>query len=195
MPRFYKNVKFARLDLLFCAIYLFLNPYGIAKKFLKKKGEKNLYQYGETPLLTFAQIIKAAELKSYDVFYELGCGRGCNCLWLSTHHQGRIVGIEWIPFFVSIASFLKRHFHLNNLNILNANMLDVDISTANCVYIFDPSLSTELVDKLNVLKPGSKVITISYPLTHHENAKYQLVKIMPVSFPWGKTYAYVQEKL
>jgi hypothetical protein len=190
----YKKLKFAYLDILFCFIYLFFNPYRISKKFLKKRGEKKIYEYGETPLMSFIKIIDRCSLTSSDIFLELGAGRGLNCFWLAINYKCSVACVEWIPFFANIAIFLKNHLKLLNLKILNADMLNVDIKDASCVYIFHTSLAVRLVERLKELKKGSRVITISHPLTYYENSGYEIKETVKVSFPWGVSYAYIHER-
>jgi len=194
MFKYYRNLKFGCLDIAFSLIYLFFDPYKVSKGFLKNMGLKNIHIYGETPLLSFAKIISQCNLTDKDYFMDFGSGRSLNCMWLAINYSCRVVGVEWIELFVRIGNVFKRHFHIANLELLNTNRLDIDLNKVTYLYLYDIILSSELVEKLKTLDKGAKIITISYPITYYEIGSYVIQKIIKVSFPWGQTYAYVQEK-
>ncbi|MGD2169531.1 MAG: hypothetical protein PVI40_04755 [Chlamydiota bacterium] len=197
--RYYKNLQFAFLDSFLKIIYLFQNPYRISKKFLLKKKEEDVHQYGETPLLTFEKMIRISEVSSQDIFYEFGAGRGRLCFWMHAFKHCKTVGVEQIPFFCIVADFLTNIFRLKNLRFIKGNMTHIDVSDATFIYLCGTCLSDdEVYNILKTLKKvasKTKILSVSYPLTEYDAASYRILKEIPVQFAWGSTVAYLQEKV
>ena len=191
--KYYTKIKFALLDILLGLVFLFFNPYRICKNFYKDNS------YGETPIKTIVKILKAFELDKLSLeqnnFLELGSGRGKIGFFLSQVLNYQYLGIEQIPVFSKISSFLIRFLHLKNIKFLNTNILNVDYSGFSVVYIYGSNFSNvfinKLIDNLKKLKKDAKIITISYAITHYNSECFELKKIIKASFPWGSTYAYL----
>lgn len=194
---YYPNWEFGRLDLYLLRNYIGQNPYRISKKFLEEKEEKEIYAYGETPLTTIEKIAQECHLTSEDVVYELGAGRGRTSFWLFFFVGCQVVGVEYIPLFVKIAQKVKRRFGVKGVKFLYRDILDVDYSDATVIYFYgtssDTSLIQQLIDKLKGLRSGTKIITVSYPLTSYMNEPlFELVKTFPAQFTWGETHVFLQ---
>jgi hypothetical protein len=187
--RFYP--RFAFCDIAFGFLALFSNPYRTCRKFLQKIGEKDCYAYGETPLTTYQKITEICEVLPGDTWLELGAGRGKGCFWLAQFIQCQVIGVEFVPQFVSTACFLKKVLRLKNLRFEQKEIEEANFSSATVVYLYGTFFSDEkiarLTRKFEQLPPGAKIITISYPL---ESAHLQLVKTFAVSYPWGDTEAF-----
>jgi hypothetical protein len=190
--RYYRNVRFAFVDCLYGLVALFSNPYRACRKFLQKKGENDVYTYGETPLSTFHKLAKAAQLSSEDAYVELGSGRGKTCLWASLFFGCSVRGVEWVPSFVRLSRFCARiacasaQFELNSF-------FTADLRQATVVYFYGIHLdTTPLLKQFAQMPKGSRLITISEPI---ESDLFEVVKEEVVFFPWGKTEAYVQVRL
>lgn len=194
--RYYKSPRFALLDLSFGLFSLFSNPYRTCRKFLEKKGERDIYAYGETPFTTLQQIAAACQLQPQDRWIELGAGRGKGCFWIAHFIGCETIGIEWIPQFVRAARFLKACFKIKNVSFHLQNMEEADFTTASVVYLYGTCLEKErvrlIVDKMKTLPKGAKVISISYPL---ESDALILKKTFDVQYPWGDTEAFLHEKI
>ena len=54
--RYYKNIRFAFIDISLLIFYFFINPYRASKSFLRRNNYSNIHIYGETPLNTFEKI-------------------------------------------------------------------------------------------------------------------------------------------
>lgn len=198
---FYPNKLFFQLDLLLAWRYFFYSPYRISREYLEQKNALDLYQYGETPLKSFVKIIKHISLQPNDRFFEIGAGRGRIAFWMAIFKKVEVVGIERIPLFVSIANKIAQQFCLSSVSFVCRDILDVDYTQANCIYICGTCFEEEIIYKLihkkfNTLKSGTCVITVSYSLLDYtENNTYRIDKEVEVTFPWGKTVAYIQYKL
>ncbi len=181
--RYYKKPKFALIDLTFGFVALFINPYRTCRKFLQKKGAAEIYAYGETPFATYEKIVEQCEIGPQDVWIEMGAGRGKGCFWLSHFLKCKVIGVEWIPQFVWIANGIKFLFNVKNVSFYSSDIQQTDLSKATVIYLYGlwPDLD---------LPVGVKVITISEPL---EGTKQ--LKRFWVRFPWGRTTAFLQEKI
>jgi SAM-dependent methyltransferase len=193
-----KEPKFAHIDCLLARHYFWKNPHRLSKEFLEKKNEKNIYQYGETPLTSLAKIAKECGITSKDTFFELGCGSGRTCFWLTTFIKCHVVGIDYLPAFIQKAKKIKRQKGIHKVNFQEKNILDVDYSQATCIYLYGTCLEDtvihQLVHRFSTLSPRTQVITVSYPLTDY--AKYfSLKKQFLCRFPWGKAEVYLNEKI
>jgi len=192
VSNFYKSPRFAGIDLAFGFFSLFSNPYRTCRKFLQKKGKKEIYAYGETPLSTLEIIAKTCELKPEDTWMELGSGRGRGCFWIAHFIGCKTIGIEWIPSFIRLGSFLKSCFQMKNLSFHLQNMEEADFRSATVIYLYGTCLETESLDKIlqkmEALPTGARVISVSEPLA---NNHFVLQKEFDVQYPWGETKAYL----
>ena len=202
---FFKYLIFLPIDLFFLAVSFFINPYRLSRKYLLKKGAKEIYAYGETPLRTFTQIAKEAGLTSQDSFLELGSGRGRGAFWLFSLIGCRVMGIEQIGFFVRVNKLLLRLFKKKRLSFVQGDYLALEkpFKEATVIYLYGTNLEEEflkkLVQKFKVLnsttfktktRATTKIITISYALSEYDQS-FVTQKEWNVVFPWGKTTAYL----
>ena len=113
--KYYYDFLFFKIDTSLLIAYFFRNPFSVSRKFLEKRGEEDLYTYGETPLYEIEKIVRLCEISDRDVFFELGSGRGRACFWLERFVGCRVVGIEYVPFFVETAEKIRKKFDLRSL--------------------------------------------------------------------------------
>lgn len=196
--RYYRRSSFAAADLLLLSTYWFRNPFTISRRFLKARGEENVYAYGETPLTTMERVADLCELGPDDVFFELGCGRGRSCLWMREFRGCQVVGVDFIPAFIKTAAWVTRQRGISSLQFVCRDMADMDYRQATAVYLYGTGFSEVALEKLlrslKKLPKGAKVITVSYPLTEYRGAKgwLRLDKAFTASFPWGVATIYLQ---
>ncbi|MBU6382952.1 MAG: hypothetical protein KGQ49_01420 [Verrucomicrobia bacterium] len=180
---YYKKPRFALLDISFGLIALFVNPYRVCRKFLAKRGEENIYAYGETPYTTYEKIAKECSIGPNDTWIELGAGRGKGCFWLRQFIGCHVIGIEWVPSFVFIANLLRTLFRVQGVHFTCVDLREAALPP-NCVlYLYG------LWPELNIPK-GVKVITTGEPLEG-----FQILKSFWIRFPWGRTRCYLLERL
>jgi len=193
---FYKDLVFKKIDRALLKNYAFKNPYRISKQHLKSSGDKQIHIYGETPLSTFETIAKECEITEGDTVIDMGVGRARGAIFLNHFKQCRVIGYEKIPHFVEVANQLIRAFDLQGIEITCEDMFQADLSMASVIYLYGTCLEDNdiesLIAKFSQLKVGTKIVTISYPLTEYakENV-FTLGREFTVSFPWGETSAYL----
>lgn len=198
--RYYlKSWSFCKQDLALLLLYTANSPFTISKKFLLSKGEKEVYTYGETDLTTLEKIAKTCQLSSTDTVYELGSGRGRGCFWLKAFIGCKVVGIEFIPEFVENAKLVKERFHVENVDFRLENMMETDFSDATVIYLYGTCLDTasinQLVKKFSALPSGTKILTVSYPLTIYTSEPiFEVMRCFQIEFPWGTTDLFFQIK-
>ena len=134
-----------------------------------KRGDKDIYTYGETPLTTLETIAKECRLTGKaDVVFELGCGRARTCFWLHEFVECHVVGVEQIPEFVTRANHVAVKFGVQGVEFRNEDMLQTDLTGATVLYLYGTCLEKTFIEKLikkfEKLPSGTKIITISFAL-------------------------------
>lgn len=196
---YYRNLTFCKLDLSLLLTYLFHNPFTISKEYLQRKGEKEIYAYGETPLTTLDHIAKECRISKNDTVFELGSGRGRACFWLNSFLGCKVVGIERIPEFVQRADQIKSRFDVTGVTFRQQDLLDVDYAGATVIYLYGTCMEAafieKLISKLRSLPAGTKVITVSYALTDYTSQPlFEVMRCFPAHYPWGTADVFLQIK-
>ncbi|HRD56204.1 MAG TPA: methyltransferase domain-containing protein [Parachlamydiaceae bacterium] len=194
---YYRNFSFAKTDLFLLSSYFFKSPFKISKQFLLKKGKKDVYLYGETPITSMAEIAKLAGIEENDHVFELGMGRGRCCFWLHFFIGCKVTGIEFVPKFVQIANSLKKRLQIENILFLQEDMLKSAFQEATIFYLYgtcyDEIFIRALIEKFKKLPKGTKIITVSYPLNDYAKTPYfEVVKKFEITFTWGQADVYLQ---
>lgn len=197
---YYSEPSFAKRDGYLIFSYLFNSPFSVSKRFLMLRQEEDVYTYGETPLTTLEEIARRCRLSVEDVVFELGCGRGRTCLWLHQFIGCHVVGIDYVPEFIKRANEVKAKFNITGVEFRQQDMLDADLTGATVVYLYgscykEPFIRA-LAAKLGHLPKGTKIITVSYPLTDYtQKPLFEVINRFPARFTWGEADVYLQIKL
>lgn len=195
--KYYSHGSFFKVDTYLLFSYLFDNPFKISKRFLRKKGDRDIYTYGETPLTTLDLIARRCGISAKDHVFELGCGRGRTCFWLNQLIGCRVVGIDYVPEFIDRAIKVKEKFHLEMVEFRLEDILSTDLTGATVIYLYGTCLSDELVLQLinhfMRLPKGTKIITVSYSFAdYYPKGPFEVVDHFVVPFTWGRGDVYVQ---
>ena len=199
--KYYPNKNFRHADLRLLKSYLFHNPYAICKRYLQDFPNDQVQKvYGETYFSTLTEIAERAGLSEKDTFFDLGCGRGRSIFWFNTVIGGRAVGVEINPLFIHKARKIQNKMNLTGIEFKLANLMEVDYSDATCVYIYGSVFTEEaiyhIIEALKKLKPGTFVISVTYPLTDYTDENlFFLEQEFTARFLWGYTGIYIQRKL
>lgn len=197
--RYYSNLTFMKIDLVLLSKYIFKSPFKINKEFLQSRGEEDVYAYGETPLTTLELIAKTCQISQNDTLFELGCGRGRGCFWLNCFIKCHVVGIEYVPSFVEFANQVKEQFELKGVDFIHGDILTEDYTGATVIYLYgtcyEEPFIKKLIEKFSKLPSGTKIITVSYPLSDYtDKPLFQVLKRFPAQFTWGEGDVYLQSK-
>ncbi len=194
--RYYSDTTFSHIDRSLLTAYIFKNPYTISKNYLKKRQSKEVHTYGETPLMTYDKIAQEVGIEPTDTVLELGSGRGRGAFFLHHFYKCQVIGIERIPQFVKLSKHVAHKYHQERVQFICTDMLKADLPPATVVYLYGTALTdTEIAPLINKLKKypkGTKIVSISYPLTDYDETSFEIVKTFSVSYPWGETEAYLQ---
>lgn len=194
---YYQDPTFGSIDRSLLKKYIFRSPYRISKQYLKCKQEEDLYTYGETPLSTFEKIAEELEINALDRVLELGSGRGRGVFFLAHFYNCEVIGIERVPQFVKLASYVAHEHQIRNVAFKCADMFKVDWPKVNIVYLYGTCLKEDeiehVIENLKTFPKGTQVLSVSYPLIDYDQAQtFKLKKAFTVSFPWGETEAFLQ---
>lgn len=195
--RYYRSGKFLLADFLLGSRYFFWSPFQVYKRFFQGQS---VGPYGETPLTTMDHIAKECRLLKKDVVYELGCGTGRTCLWLSTFVGCQTYGIDLVADFISHAERAKKWSGIDRAHFYSADFFSFSFQDATAIYLYGTTLSQEAIDvllqKMKRLKKNTKVITASFPLIERGGEEFfRLEKQFSGIFPWGKADVYLNVRL
>lgn len=201
VTRYYPNARFRRADLRCLWAYFMRNPDAICHRYLRNFPDDEVQKiYGETFFTTLDAIAKAVELSERDIVYDLGCGRGRGVFWLNAIHGCRAVGVEINPAFVIEARRIQKKAGIDGVEFILANLMDIDYEEATVIYLYGTAFSDEaivrLVERFKGLKPGTRIVTVSYALTDYMEAPlFELEQRFKGKFLWGYANIYVQRRL
>lgn len=195
--RYYDRPGFRTVDLALRRHYRLVSPFTISRLFNEALGLPDLHTYGETPLTTLEQIADAAHITANDLVYELGCGSGRTVFWLRTVLGCRTVGVDWNPIFIHRAHAVLRQHPLDGIDFVRADLRQMHYQAATVIYFYGSCADTPsiqaLLDRFRALAPGTRIITISYPLSEYDPTnRYRLLTHFPAHFNWGEGTVYVQ---
>lgn len=199
VSHYYSDPTFFKIDAYLVLSYFFKSPFKISRRFLKARGESDVYAYGETPLTTLEKIAQECRLSSRDHVFELGSGRGRTCFWLNQFIGCSVVGVDYVPQFVQRAHAVKVRFNVKNVQFRLEDFLQTNLSGATVIYLYGTCLETKAIEKLIerflTLPAGTKIITVSYPLTDYaKGSAFEVMKRFPARFTWGTADVYLNVK-
>ncbi len=175
-------------------------PYSIVRKEGKRAPvlPQNL-TYGETPCLTIRKILQELELKPSDHFVDLGCGRGLTVFFVNQYFHIPATGVDIIPTFIRRAKILAKNLGLTQVKFIKENLswLTLEqIGKGTIFYLtgtaFEEELLAKIASRLELLPIGIKLITLSDALP---STQFQVIKIKPFYFSWGKVDVYFHQKI
>ncbi|MDO8657903.1 MAG: hypothetical protein Q7K55_04135 [Candidatus Levybacteria bacterium] len=116
---------------------------------------------------TAKEMCKLANVTGEDIVYDLGSGDGTSLIVAAKEYGARGMGIEIDPLRSFISKVLIRYYGLSKkIKVYRKNFFDVNISDASIIFLYlVPKALNRLKPKLlKELKPGTKIITVTYPI-------------------------------
>ena len=164
--------------------------------------------YGELPFATWSAIVEAANPKKDGVFMDVGSGTGR--VVLQSHllfDFNKSIGVELLPglhkkalqvqeiFEKNVKPQILNHVIGRELQLINKNIFDVDLSEVDFLFMNHPFKDKELFKKLEEkflreLKSGTKIVTIIRAL---ESNSFKSLGSKKYQFSWGDSTAYFHE--
>ncbi len=183
--------------------YRFQSPFRVSKAYLQKKGERDVHQYGETPLPALVTIATECDLGPDDYIIDLGCGTGRGVLFWAEWLGCSVKGVDQIPLFIEKARQIiprpledcefERH-ESSRATFTCEDIEQTDLQDATVIYLYGTCLPEEVIERLvrrfETLKRGTKIITVSFPLDAY-SSQFHVQKQFSVTFPWGEGEVYL----
>ncbi len=194
--KYYTDFSFLKIDVYLLFLYAFNNPFKISKRYLRQRGEADVYTYGETPLTSLDGIARRCGILSEDLVFELGCGRGRTCFWLNRFIGCRVVGVDYVPEFIQLANKVKDKFKINGVEFCLEDFTHADFSHASVIYLYGTCLPDylilKLIEKFRKLTKGTKIITVSYSIRDYApDDFFKLADSFKARFTWGEGDVYL----
>ena len=158
--------------------------------------------YGEIDFLSFYTILERSSPSTQDVFYDLGSGSGKVVLSaMLFFNVNKSIGIELLPPLYeqsntqlekAIQRFQQHDTEkeylpqMDRIQFINDSFLHYDFSDADIIYVAATCLTDatwdELISKMTVLKPGSRIIVTSRRI---ENEQFEIIYQGIELMSWG----------
>lgn len=185
-------------------IYVGLSGYNISNinknKIIKSGG---IPTYGEITLDGIRCIMCKIYNKQNKIFYDLGSGIGKMVIYSKLKYSfKKVIGVELSVERHKIANIalnrLKKIKKINNIKLINNNLLKVDLSNADVIYISNLCFTKELINLIeckfnNELKKG----TIIFSSQKLDKLNAHMTLTFNVKMTWtnkGKIYKYIMKK-
>ncbi len=124
--------------------------------------ERSLAPFVPTPQEVVDKMLQVAGVKKDEMVYDLGCGDGRILITAAQKFGARGTGVELDPELFKKTQERVRELKLQDrVKIINANLLEVDLSPANVVtlYLLTDSNTKVKPNLEKYLKPGSRVVS------------------------------------
>lgn len=201
----------AHASMLFDLLYSKIDGYSVsheARKELNQDAGVSDILYGELPFITWNGILKKVQPKENGVFLDIGSGTGRIVIASRLlYNFKKVIGVELLKGLHNQACEIKEHFDATishqiedytkncNIEFLNKNVFDIDLSEADFVFMNHPFKDRELFKMIEEklakeLKPQSKIVTIIRSL---EDKKFKSLGSAQYDFSWGKSTAFFHE--
>jgi len=149
--------------------------------------------YGETPYSTAISIFNMINVKDNDVFFDLGSGTGNITLFVNIYFRIKSTGIDLVPYFIEKGNIIAEEMRLEHVRFIKGNFLEEDLSEGTIFYIncltFNLEMRKTLAEKMNLIKEGSRIISIGYPFPG-----FKVMEKRTCFFSWGWEEVYIQVK-
>jgi len=117
-----------------------------------------------TPQDVVEKMLELAEVKKGDLVYDLGCGDGRICVTAAKKYGCKAVGYDIDPQRVEEALENVEKNNVGHLvRIEQKDIFTLDLSKADVITLYlDPGLNVKLIPQLEMLKPGSRIVSHSF---------------------------------
>ena len=121
-------------------------------------------------------VIKTADVKDGDIFYELGTGTGRMMAVFAKNKSMKVIGFELSPIFYLITLLNLKLHRIKNYELYYKNFFNADFKEANIIFCFlMPKTMGKLKEKfLKELKPETKIISYAFEIKNW--TPYMIIK-------------------
>ena len=192
----------AKAQEIFDHFFLDLNGHLISVQGRDLHGlEEKSYVYGEVMPESFLEIIRSVHPRAGEVFYDFGSGTGKAVLLAELLFEfSACKGIEFVDTLyessIKILQQYEAQYGASTMSFSQGSFLDADVSDADIIFMNSTCFEEPLMDaidlKLQILKPGSRIISLSKSL---KSPSYNLDNYKKYEFSWGDATVYFHSKL
>lgn len=193
---------------IFGLLYDNIDGYEVSHQARRDLDNTSEVLYGELPFASWQQIILETKPKQDGVFFDLGSGTGRITMMSYIFCDfKKIVGIELLQglhdkacevkeiFNKNVKSQIQNHLENRELQLINKNIFDVDLSEADFIFMNHPFKDRDLFDQLEQkflreLKSGTKIVTIIRAL---KDPAFKSLGSKKYEFSWGESTAFFHE--
>lgn len=212
MERGWKSsVHYDRCLKIMTKLYENVSPFSVSldERRLKNLQADKQYTYGEVVFYSFAQILELAHPKPGEIFYDLGCGAGKPVFIAALIFDfAKACGVEKLESLYNLCVALNEKLPTLpemqelptdkklNIEFINEDLLNVDLSEADIVFInatcFYGDLWDAILARLLKLKVGARVILTTRVIkTGGFKLKHQNLFLMS----WGLSQVSIYERI
>jgi SAM-dependent methyltransferase len=149
------------------------------------------------------RLTEKLEIRSDEVFVELGCGTGHFCFFMQQVYGVQAIGLEALNTFILNAKEIMtelsappHNLNFAGLQFLNMDFLHFNFSRGTLFYAawtcFPVSLREAILEKfLKECKPGTRLLVLTHTL---EDPRLELLSEVETFFSWGKDVARLYQK-
>ncbi|MBI4096220.1 MAG: class I SAM-dependent methyltransferase [Candidatus Levybacteria bacterium] len=133
--------------------------------FITVNGREEFIVYQGTPYNLIREGINWVKPTSSDVVYDLGCGYGRVCLYGALTTRAKWKGIDVVKSRLSAARRTKKRLNIPNVEFIQGNVVDQDLSDGTIFYLFNPfnaDTQAEVVNKLKEIAEKKPIRILSY---------------------------------
>lgn len=204
-----KKILLEKAHSLFTVLYANVNSAEISRRDRENLlNDEDAFTCGEIQFLPFFAILDSIKPKPNEVFYDLGSGAGKAVFTAALCFDfSRVQGIEVLPGLSRLANAkLEQAQRLANndtdlanklrpIQFVQADFLNQDFSDGDVIFIaatcFNYATWDKLVNKLEALKEGARVVVTSKKITH---AQFELMSESCELMSWGENSVFVYIK-
>lgn len=156
--------------------------------------------YGEITPAAVTHMLGRVQAVPGETFYDLGSGTGKAVIFAAMLGMGKAVGIELVPDLhdasqrvgdIFMEEVRPEHPAAGAVDFLFGDMFEKDVSDADVVFshctCFDDAMMARLAGKLESLKPGARVITVTKSLP---STQFSLSGSDFLPLAWGDATVY-----
>jgi len=153
--------------------------------------------YGETGFFSIETLVLnfIEYFNENTVFYDLGCGTGKIVYHIGLkYHPKKSCGIEYSKERCILAEEIKEKFEIDskNIEIINANILDCDISDATVIYIDNTLFPVGIDNAIYELIPDGCLVITRKPLKREILYKKDLMDKIFTEYGTGSLYYFTK---
>ncbi len=188
-------------------LYKDIDGYGLSSAGRLELGRADdpALTYGEVTPASVLRMLTKVDAKPGETFYDLGSGTGKAVLYSAIiGGMGKAVGIELVRDLYEAAETVRERYNVevrpqiempSTIEFRHGDMFDHDLSDADIVFshctCFDDALMQRLAQKLEELRPGARVITVTKNVP---SVAFETIGSELLSLGWGDATMYYQRR-